>query len=109
MLESEAQSFSRRGLGEEPTGQREEVGGWAQFVLGVKGEFFSEEFWERRQLEQAANHPSLSLFHCTGGRGVSLPTRLNPLWPGLLPGNGQQSLGETFMKISAFSSRGQTA
>lgn len=38
-----------------------EAGGWAQFVLGVKGEFFSEEFWERRQLEQAANHPSLSL------------------------------------------------
>lgn len=40
---------------------RREAGGWAQFVLGVKGEFFSKEFWERRQLEQAANHPSLSL------------------------------------------------
>lgn len=45
-----------------------EAGGWAQFVLGVKGEFFSEEFWERRQLEQAANHPPLSLsLHWVGG------------------------------------------
>lgn len=34
---------------------------------GVKGEFFSEEFWERRQLEQAANHPSLSLTALGGG------------------------------------------
>lgn len=61
-----------------------EAGGWAQFVLGVKGEFFSEEFWERRQLEQAANHPSLSLTALGGG--VSLPTRLNPLQPVVLPG-----------------------
>lgn len=44
-----------------PQAGRREAGGWAQFVLGVKGEFFSKEFWERRQLEQAASHPSLSL------------------------------------------------
>lgn len=49
-----------------------ESGGWAQFVLGVKGEFFSEEFWERRQLEQAANHPSLSL-SLHWGQGGAVP------------------------------------
>lgn len=43
-----------------PQAGRREAGGWAQYVLGVKGEFFSKEFWERCQLEQAANHPSLS-------------------------------------------------
>lgn len=52
-----------------PQAGRREAGGWAQFVLGVKGEFFSKEFWERRQLEQAANHPSLSLSQPWWGGG----------------------------------------
>lgn len=76
-----------------PQAGRREAGGWAQFVLGVKGEFFSKEFWERRQLEQAASHPSLSLpLHWW--EGVSLPTRLNPLQPVRLPGPGRGSWGE---------------
>lgn len=56
-----------------PQAGRREAGGWAQFVLGVKGEFFSKEFWERRQLEQAANHPSLSLSQPWGGGGACQP------------------------------------
>lgn len=68
MRESCRRSSSVRGAGGAPKGRRREAGGWAQFVLGVKGEFFSKEFWERGQLEQAANHLSLSL-SLAGGRG----------------------------------------